>query len=156
MRRATTLLLLLLVFGCNSRKIKDYRVQEKDSANFSVFISMLYPKEKIVVKINGEAILDQTGDEKNGGPQSYLYYNYPDKILKIAVSGSHNGYATFEQLFLDTLVNVQQKTLIISYPFPKGMSRKGYKPSEPVPLKNAYRHITLVDDAVQYKDEWRY
>jgi hypothetical protein len=156
MRLIINTLFLILVFGCKGRGIRSYRVETKDSANFSVFISMLFPQERIFVKVNDEIVLDQIGDEIKGSPQSYLYFKYPSKIKKISVSGNYKGYITFERLYVDTLVNVSQRSLIISFPYPKGMTILNYKPYGFVPIKDANRNITLVDDAVYYKGTWRY
>lgn len=146
----------MLIYGCKGKETKSYRVQSKDSANFSIFISMLYPNEKILVKINDEIVLNQIGDKKKGSPQSYLYYKYPSKIKKISISGSHKGDVTFERLYIDTLLNVAQKSLILSYPSLKHMKEDNFKPYGFIRVKDAKRNIMLVDDAVHYKDTWRY
>jgi hypothetical protein len=44
---------LFVGYGCRNSEARNYRVKEKDSANFSVFVSMLYPKEHLLVKVNG-------------------------------------------------------------------------------------------------------
>ncbi len=147
---------LLSLAGCKFKEIGDYRVNDKDSANFSVFVSMLYPKERLLVKINEQVILDQTGDEIKGSPQSYIYFNYPDTIKKISVSGNYKGHVTFERLYVDTLLNVSQRSLIISFPFPKGRIRENYKPYGFIPIESSDRNIFLVDDSSQYKDTWEF
>jgi len=150
------IILLVAFTSCLHTENKNYKVETKDSANFSVLLFMLFPKEHLVVKINNEVVLDMIGSDSLGSPTSYMYFNYPDSIKSISVIGEHNKRITFQKEFKDTLINVARRSLVISLPFPKGMTKKTYKPYSYVPIKDADRNITLIDDAVQYKDIWIY
>lgn len=143
-------------YGCRNTKIKNYRVQEKDSANFSVFVSMLYPREHLLVKVNDHIVLDKIGDDTAGSPTSEYYFYYPDSIKKIEVTSQHKEKVFFKRLFEDTLTNVAQRTVFISRPFPKGMTKDNYKPYGYVPIDSSDRNITLENDAVYYKGMLRY
>ena len=147
---------LFVGYGCRNSEVKNYRVKEKNSANFSVFVSMLYPKEHLLVKVNGDLILDQVGENITGSPTAYNHFHYPDSIKTIEVTSQYNGKVLFKRLFIDTLVNIAQRSVIISRPFPKGMTKENYKPYGYVSIDSSDRTITLINDAVYYKGTLRY
>jgi hypothetical protein len=147
---------ICLGYGCKNNEAKDYRVKEKGSANFSVFVSMLYPKEHLLIKINDDLILDQIGKETTGSPTAYNYFRYPDSIKKIEVTSQYKGKVFLKKLFKDTLTNIAQRSIFISRPFPKGMTKKNYKPYGYLPIDSSDRNITLENDAVYYKGMLRY
>jgi hypothetical protein len=142
-------------YGCRNSENKNYRVQEKDSANFSVFVSMLYPKEHLLVKVNDQIILNKIGKDTTGSPTAMYYFSYPNSIKKIEVTSHFNGKKFLNKLFKDTLTNVAQRTIFLSRPFPKGMTKDNYIPYGYVPIDSSDRHITLENDAVYYKGMWR-
>ncbi len=75
----------LLCYGSQNTEVKSYRVTEKDSANFSIFVTMLYPKEHLLIKVNDTIMLDQIGKDTTGSPTAYNYFRYPGRIKKIEV-----------------------------------------------------------------------
>lgn len=150
------IVILSLFCGCQNTENKNYRVTEKDSANFSVFVSMLYPKEHLLIKVNDTVILDQVGRDTTGSPTAYNHFRYPGRIKKIEVTSQYNGKLLFKRLFKDTLTASAQRSVFISRPFPKGMTKENYKPYGYVPVESSDRTITLEDDSVYYKGTWRY
>lgn len=150
-------LIAVLLFGCKRNVENNYRVSAKDSANFSVFISMLYPEEILVVELNDAfIILNDTGRQVTGSPSSYNYFWFPDSIRKISISGHYKDKVTFHKIFKDTLVDVAQRSVFISRPFPKGMTKETYERYGYMPIDSAERKITLEDDHTYFKDTWRY
>lgn len=147
---------LCVCYGCRNSGVKNYRVKEKDSANFSVFVSMLYPKEHLLVKVNDYIILDKIGKDTTGNPTAMYYFRYPDSIKKIEVTSQYKGKVFLKRLFRDTLTGVAQRTIFISRPFPKGITKDNYKPYGYVPIDSSDRNITLENDAVYYKGTWRH
>lgn len=147
---------LCVGYGCRNNEVENYRLKEKDSANFSVFVSMLYPKEHLLVKVNDYIILDKIGKDTIGSPTAMYYFRYPDSIRKIEVTSKYSAKVLFTRLFKDTLTNAAQRTIFISRPFPKGMTKENYKPYGYVPIDSSDRQITLENDAVYYKGMWRY
>ncbi|PTT02778.1 hypothetical protein DBR11_04040 [Pedobacter sp. HMWF019] len=143
---------LCLGYGCQNKTTKDYGVGTKDSANFTVFLSMLYPKEHLLVKVNNQVIFDKVGEDIKGSPTGEYYFHYPDTIKKIEITSQFKGKIVLNKSFIDTLTEAKQRTLIISRPFPKGMTKENYKPYGYVPIDSSDRHITLVNDAVHHKD----
>jgi hypothetical protein len=158
MRTTVTRLLLVTAFfgACQSQSDKSYKVSVKDSANISVFVSMLYPKEHLVVKVNGNILMEQRGAENTGDPTRYLYFKYTDSIKEIAVDSYFNNETILHKTFKDTLTNVKQRSIFISRPFPKGMTKKNYKPYGYIPISKSQRNITLVDDYEYYKGSMTY
>lgn len=157
MRKLCFIFGFTVLFGCGVNIENNYVVSTKDSANFSVFVSMLYPGEKLVVELNDTfVILDEIGREDIGSPSSYNYFCFPDTIRKIRVSGQYKDIITFHKIFEDTLMNVKQKSVFISRPFPKGMTKETYQSYGQISIDSAERNITLEDDAKYFKDTWRY
>lgn len=64
-------------YGCRNSEVRNYTVKEKDSANFSVFVSMLYPKEHLMVKVYDYIILDRVGKGTTGNPTAMYYFCDP-------------------------------------------------------------------------------
>lgn len=152
-----TLIITLTLFvlcSCRNNTAKHYNVTKKDSANFSISGSYLYPEEKFEVKVNGELILTRIGEKGKGKPAFWMHFFYPNPIKKIQVTTYFKGKKRQEEIFTDTLVQVKQRTVIISGPFPKGMTKKTYKPYGFVPPEKSERLIFLVDDAIYYKGTW--
>jgi hypothetical protein len=158
MKKVGYLIVLCLGFGygCRNTEMKNYRVEEKDSANISVLVSMLYPKEHLLVKVNDHIILDKIGQDTTGSPTGEYYFRYPDSIIKIEVISQYKGKVLLKRLFRDTLTGVAQRSIFISRPFPKGMTKDNYKPYGYVPIDSSDRNITLENDAVYYKGLWQY
>lgn len=157
-KRVCYLFIILLVYfttGCGNTDVKNYRVRRKDSANFSVFVSMLFPKEHLLVKVNDHVILDKIGKDITGSPTGEHYFYYPDSIKKIEVVSQYKGKIILKRLFKDTLVGAAQRTIFLSQPFPKGMTKENYKPYGYVPIDSSDRNITLENDAVYYKGTFR-
>ena len=145
----------LLLVGCKNNDIKNYEVNPKDSANFSVFVSMLYPQERLIVKINDYIILSEIGNDSLGSPSSYKYFKYPDSIKTIDILGSYNDKVTFERVFKDTLVRASQRSVFISRPFSKDVDKGFYESNgDYITIDSAYRTISLEDDSTYYKDTW--
>ncbi|PYF74089.1 hypothetical protein [Pedobacter nutrimenti] len=147
---------LCLGYGCQNNTTERYRVGQKDSANFTVFLSMLYPKEHLLVKVNDQIVLEKIGRDTTGSPTGEYYFHYPEPIKKIEVTSRYQQKVFLNKLFIDTLTDVAQRTVAISRPFPKGMTKTNYKPYGYVPIDSSDRHVTLLNDAVYYKGTWVY
>lgn len=157
MKRLIFILIIVTFFGCRNSSQYSYEVNSKDSANISIYISMLYPKERLTVVLNDKSILlDEFGQDSIGNPSSYRYFHFPDTIRKIKVIGEYKDKITFHRIFRDTLLDAAQRSVFISYPIPKGKIHETNESCGYVPIDFAERIITLEDDKVYFKDTWRH
>lgn len=146
---------LTLLMACkDSEKSNSYRVSTKDSANFSVMTPEIQTKEKIVIKINNEVIWIEEGKDSIGNPGAWRYYKYPGKIKTIQFLDYYKGSEKINKLFKDTLTEIPQRTLIITRPFPKGMTNSNWRKYGFVSIDTGERSIVLVNDAVYFKGMW--
>ncbi|MEN0056873.1 MAG: hypothetical protein AAGC65_24555 [Mucilaginibacter sp.] len=149
------LLSFIFLIGCSKHKQADsYRVSKKNSGNFSIIAPEIQPQERIVITINNEIIWDAKGNDSLGYPGSWRYYNYPKKIKKILFIDYYKGVKKFSKEFKDTLVEIPQRTLIITRPFSKLTTTVNSQKSGFVSIDTGTRSITLVNDAVQFKGMW--
>lgn len=152
MRILLYILLAIGILGCKNKADQTYRMPDKDSANFTVAIVMLYPGERLLVKLNNEVLLDTTGDA-SGRLDSRLYFKYPKKVKTIAVSGVYNGTKTFNRYFKDTLSRVPKLALVIPFPMPKATWKPKNESDNRVPMESTERNIVLVDDTAYPKQK---
>lgn len=152
MRILLYILLAVGILGCKNKAAQTYRVPDKDSANFTVAIIMLYPGERLLVKLNNEVLLDTTGDA-SGRLDSRLYFKYPKKIGTISVSGVYNGTKTFNRYFKDTLSLVPKLSLVIPFPMPKATWKRKDESDNRVPMESTERNIVLLDDTAYPKQK---
>ena len=119
------IIISILILACKRTHERiNYRVESKDLANFSVQFPELQPKEKILIKINNEIILEDTTNNPIGNSGFWRYYYYKDKIVKIEFLDFFNGDLKVNKVFKDTLTDVKQRTLIVSRPYPKGLTKE--------------------------------
>lgn len=149
-------IIIISLSACINRNERKYQVSIKDSANISIFISMLYPKENLVFKVNGIVLLDEMGADSTGNPTKYLYFKYPDTIRTIDIGSYYYGDTIFQKKIRDTLLDVKKRSVLISRPFPKGMTDKTYRNYGYVPIYESQRKVTLVDDYEYYKGTFTY
>ena len=150
----TAYFFLILLTACKNKTAKNYEVSTKDSANFSISGSYIYPDESVKIKVNDKVFFERKGKKSTGSPAFWLYFLYPDAIKKIQVITYYKGKKRQDKIFIDTLMQVKQRSIIISGPFPKGMTKETYKPYGFVPPEKSERLIILVDDADHYKGMW--
>ncbi|WP_029274859.1 hypothetical protein [Pedobacter borealis] len=113
---------------------------------------MLYPGERLLVKLNNEVLLDTTGDA-SGRLDSRLYFKYPKKIGTISVSAVYNGTKTFNRYFKDTLSLVPKLSLVIPFPMPKTTWKRKDESDNRVPMESTERNIVLLDDTAYPKQK---
>jgi len=155
--RIIFLTVLVVIFSCEQGvKYKDYRVENKDSGNFSVQFPEIQYGEKIEIKINDETVLIKENDSVPYLPGFWYYYNYPRKIDKIEFLDYFNGKLKIKKLFVDTLVDSKQRTIIISRPYPSGMKKETWRKYGLVSIDTGDRFINLVDDNIYFKDMLTY
>jgi hypothetical protein len=152
MRILLYILLAISMLGCKNKADQTYRVSDKDSANFTVAIVMLYPDERLLVKVNNEVLLDTTGGIP-GSLDSRLYFKYPKKISTISASGVYNGTQTFNRFFKDTLSRVPKLSLVIPFPMPKATWKGKDESDNRVPMESTERNIVLLDDTAYPKQK---
>ena len=151
----STLFVVLLLMTCKEDLTgRQYRVTTKDSANFSIILPEILPKERMIVKINDEVIEDITGKDSLGNPSSWRYYKYPLKITHVEFINYYLGTEKIRKEFNDTLEDIPQRTLIVTRPFPQGMTKLNWRRYGFVSIDTGMRSITLVNDAVEFKGTW--
>ncbi|MBD1392589.1 hypothetical protein [Mucilaginibacter glaciei] len=142
-------------FACKqSSKEIDYGVVSKDSGNFSVQFPELQYQERILITINDDIILSDSATKLSGNPIFWKYYNYPKKIIKIEFSDFFKGKLKERKTFKDTLIDIKQRTLIVSRPIPKGITKANWKPYGLVSIDTGFRKVNLVNDSIAFSGMW--
>ncbi|GGH31448.1 hypothetical protein FAZ19_22465 [Sphingobacterium alkalisoli] len=155
MKKICFLWIIIVFFGCEgSGDHIDFQVSTKDSANFSVQFPELQFGEKIEIKINDEIIVSKIGDRAFSTSGFWNYYKYPGEIVKIEFLDYYHNQLKIRKIFADTLVESRQRTLIVSRPFPKGMTKENWKPYGFVSIDTGDRYIKLVADSVEFSGMW--
>lgn len=154
LKRGLIYIICCLLGSClQKQERKDYQVQERESANFSVLSPELYPEERLIVKINGDVVLEE-GNEASFDTAFWKHFLYPDSIRIVEVTTFYKGEKKIEKVYRDTLKYANRRSVLISRTFPKGMTKENYEQFSFVAMDSADRKITLVDDSVHYKDAW--
>lgn len=155
MKKVYFIWIIIAFGGCGDNdKQVDFRVSTKDSANFSIQFPELQFGERIEIRINDEIILSKIGDEALGTAAFWNYYQYPRDISKIEFLDYYDDHLKIQKVFADTLVGSKQRTLIVSRPFPKGMTKENWRPYGFVSIDTGDRHVKLVDDSVEFSGMW--
>jgi hypothetical protein len=149
------MIIFLLVYACRTESSRiSYRVKNKENGNFSVQFPELQPKEKILVKVNDVIVLEDSAKGSIANPGFWRYFKYPKKIFKIQFLDFYNGILKVNKIFRDTLTETKQRTLIISRPVPKGITKKNWKHYGFVSIEKGDREVLLVNDSIAFKDLW--
>ncbi|MFC1224444.1 hypothetical protein ACFE6N_11585 [Pedobacter sp. BG31] len=151
MKNLLYVMLGICLLGCKNAANKTYRTSDKGNANFTVAVVMLYPNERLLVKVNNEVLLDTVGGIP-GNLDSHIYFNYPKRIKTVSASGIYNGQKTFSRVFNDTLSYVQKLTLVIPFPKPKEVLKGNNIHDNRIPMESTQRSIQLID-ATLYPQE---
>jgi hypothetical protein len=150
---------IIIIATCSNCKQQlvnyNYEVSVKDSANFSIDGPELQPQERLVVMLEKYVIFDKTGKSVTGNHSFWKYYSYPNEIKSITVRDYFKGELKIEKVFKDTLLNIPQRSIIISRAFPKGVKRENWSRYGFVSMDTATRSVLLVDDSEYYKGTWR-
>lgn len=155
MKKKYFIFICIIFTNCGRNKDQyNFQVSTKDSANFSVQFPELQFEEAIEVRINDKIILSEIGTEPLGISGFWNYYRYPSKITKIEFLDYYKNKLKIRKVFSDTLNDSKQITLIVSRPFPKGMTKKNWKKYGFVSIDTGDRHVNLVDDSVQFNGMW--
>lgn len=145
----------IIFTNCGRNKDQyNFQVSTKDSANFSIQFPELQFEEVIEVRINDEIILTKIGKEPSGASGFWNYYRYPSAINKIEFIDYYKKKLKIRKIFTDTLNDSKQRTLIVSRPFPKGMTKINWRKYGFVSIDTGNRHVNLVDDSVEFHGMW--
>jgi hypothetical protein len=133
------------------KKKNHYETKTIDSANFTVLGAGLEPKERLVVKINGEMLFDVTTPGSSFKGSFWRYYRYPKAIKTVEVLDFLSGILKSERKYKDTLMNVKLKSVILSRPYPKRMPKAMHEPMPFTSIGTGERVVKFVDNSVEFK-----
>ena len=151
-----TVVFLVYLVSCKQTIQKDnYEVKDKNLANFSFSCHMLYPKERLQIKLNDKIIYETIGKDNNGTYLLWKFFKYPQKITKIQAISYYNGKIVLNKTFQDTLTNIKQISLFIYGPGLREISKNKLFTARYIPIDSSYRKIVLVNDSIYYKGSWR-